>query len=1106
MSRFKEYFTNPYGTFAVEADEENVLRIYKLQNGKAPETDDEANVYTNLCVKQLEEYFSGDRKYFSFPYKLTGTDFENRVWEEIAKIPYGRTISYKELAERAGSPQSVRAVANAVGGNKLLFCIPCHRITGGDGTLAGSAAGLPLKEHLLQLEQQPMTFTKYNFYEEQKRRGIDYSNRITGRFLYEEGDPLFEAEPDAILHNHKTHVFPVSFDLQGCSGFTVECQCDLEQQEADPAYDTGAYTADGPVRQGGGGAEISIKFYNASDTYTSKATLSPGENKFHFDVNDMKFTQVYKMAVSVGAPVTGLKLSKLYVLDNYFRYHGQAHFYTAEGCALEEEDHTLRCKINGSGTVESCVLPDTSKSAYNMMMPRRNTIFVVLKNLSTAASVKLYYKTTLHPEYREENAVTVKISRAPEYRAYYFNLSATPGCEGRLLQFKLCLQGSGELLLREYSFEEERKIEQNAGRITSCTADGESVTVTGTITNTNLEEISEGIVTIYAATMADESGGPEGKEQVASIPLCQAAQGGIGGGEFGRTDFAVMGIPFHCGKITRLPFQFCAYLNANGRSIPIGERFYIENYMEFDTNPYEFQLPDSVVRVTDDIYGAKGDACTDDTDAIQKAIDAVWKQGGGTVILPGSAGIGDSTAAFYGRRYRVTNLLLRSRVNLHFEPGAVLWQSPIFRDYRYVPSYGHDIAIPNVNWTHALHVANLPTLQCEYSEYVKITGFGKIRSVDTGAEEGVNMPGYSTGCPDRIHQIPIGFYEVNHIELRDFEIVRSSNYHCGLYGCSYIYAANLKMHEVRCVSGDGFGLSKGSHHVALHRNFFQSNDDGVVLSGCYFDPRGRVWWKSRLGRHGGTRHVKITHSYLNSGGGKALAFITWGTSDANYEMQEVSDITAYGNYLTCTNPVGTWPDNPYNGKQPFDNSETEDYSPVKSVRIFNNRYEGNCTIGPIRATDFISDCGIYSSDDFQNSNFQISLQPNLSNWSYKRNKMKDSVAVHAVQGKICGVMRFFRYGDTSLYQGLHLLAGAHKCTFDLMTGETGVYLFAQNINTGEIIAESHVTEPGQFASRELKFSLAEDANVYVGLRHPADMTADEEFAALERAHMESVEL
>ena len=103
-------------------------------------------------------------------------------------------------------------------------------------------------------------------------------------------------------------------------------------------------------------------------------------------------------------------------------------------------------------------------------------------------------------------------------------------------------------------------------------------------------------------------------------------------------------------------------------------------------------------------------------------------------------------------------------------------------------------------------------------------------------------------------------------------------------------------------------------------------------------------------------------------------------------------------------------------------------------------------------------------------------------------------------------MRFFRYGDTSLYQGLHLLAGAHKCTFDLMTGETGVYLFAQNINTGEIIAEAHVAETGQFACRELKFTLTEDANVYVGLRHPADMTSDEEFTALARAHMESVEL
>ncbi len=1100
MNRFKEYLTVPFGVVEAEADEEAVLSIRLLRKGEAPEEGCESNLYTGLCLQQLKEFFAGDRKAFSFPYRLTGTDFQNGVWEEIAKIPYGETISCKELAERAGSSQNIAAVSEAAAANRLLFCIPVHRIS--DSALLPGFDGKLMAE-LQELEKKPTIFTKYNYYEEQLRRGMGRSNKITGRFLYDVGEALFELEEELVLNAGKTYTFPVSFDLSGCSGFALEGICDLESIPDDPAFQTGAYTAEGSVFSGASGARAIVTLRRDSNRFTTAASLSPGTNMLYFDINEMSFSRVSELSVSVTAPLRSLKLFKLNVLDNYFRYRGQEHFYTFSGGMLSEESYTLRCKLSGACELESPVFPDTSKSVYNMRMPRRNTVFIVLKNLSTAARLRLYYRTTLHPEYCEENSVEAELIRSPEFKAYYFNLSATPGCEGRLLQFKLSLSGSGDLILREYSFEEEKPFLENAGEIRSCIAQDEEITIKGCISKRYAEAGS--VISVYATTMREESNRPEGKECVASVPLRHAASEGQECAAEDQIPFTVEHIPLRSGPITRLPYQFAAYLTANGRTIPLGERFYIENYMDFDSNPYQFLLPSYQVCATDAPYGAKGDACTDDTDAIQSAIDTVWKQGGGTVILPGTEEEENEQTKFYGRRYRITNLLLRSRVELHFEKGAVLWQSPVYRDYKYAPVYGHDMAVPNVNWTHCLHVANLPTIQCANSEYVKITGFGKIRSVDTGAEEGVQMPGYSTGCPDRIHQIPIGFYETKRIELRDFELVRTNNYHIGLYGCAYVYAANLKLHEVRCVSGDGFGLSKGSHHVALNRNFLQSNDDGVVLSGCYFDPRGLVWWKSRLGKHGGTRHVRIAHSYLNSGGGKALAFITWGTSDPNYEYQEISDITAYDNYLISTNPVGAWPDNPYNGKAPFDNSETDDYSPVKSVRIFNNKYEGNCTIAPIRATDFLSDCGICSADDFQNRDFCISRQPNLSNWSYKKNKKRDSVSVRRIGGKICGVMQYFKEGDTSLYQGLHLLAGAHKCTFEVMTGATGAYLFVQNIRTGEILAERHIISPEAFQSFELKFMLSEDSDLYLGVRHPADMTSEEDFTALQKASMESVE-
>ena len=83
-----------------------------------------------------------------------GTPFQQKVWREIKKIPRGKTVTYKELARRVGKPRAVRAVANAVGANKLLVTIPCHRVVRSDGTLGGYAGGLSAKKKLLALEQK----------------------------------------------------------------------------------------------------------------------------------------------------------------------------------------------------------------------------------------------------------------------------------------------------------------------------------------------------------------------------------------------------------------------------------------------------------------------------------------------------------------------------------------------------------------------------------------------------------------------------------------------------------------------------------------------------------------------------------------------------------------------------------------------------------------------------------------------------------------------------------------------------------------------------------------------------------------------------------------
>ncbi|MDO5580156.1 MAG: methylated-DNA--[protein]-cysteine S-methyltransferase [Planctomycetia bacterium] len=104
--------------------------------------------------RELEEYFSGKRETFDIPVVPKGTPFMQRVWKELLKIPYGSTLSYKDIAIKVGSPKGFRAVGGAVHRNPVPILIPCHRIIGANGSLVGFANGLDLKRLLLDLEKK----------------------------------------------------------------------------------------------------------------------------------------------------------------------------------------------------------------------------------------------------------------------------------------------------------------------------------------------------------------------------------------------------------------------------------------------------------------------------------------------------------------------------------------------------------------------------------------------------------------------------------------------------------------------------------------------------------------------------------------------------------------------------------------------------------------------------------------------------------------------------------------------------------------------------------------------------------------------------------------
>lgn len=104
------------------------------------------------AVEQLGEYLSGSRTEFTLKINPPGTDFQKKVWKKLQAIPYGKTMTYQEIANELGDPKVIRAAASANGKNPIAIIVPCHRVIGSDGSLTGYAGGLSRKQWLLEHE------------------------------------------------------------------------------------------------------------------------------------------------------------------------------------------------------------------------------------------------------------------------------------------------------------------------------------------------------------------------------------------------------------------------------------------------------------------------------------------------------------------------------------------------------------------------------------------------------------------------------------------------------------------------------------------------------------------------------------------------------------------------------------------------------------------------------------------------------------------------------------------------------------------------------------------------------------------------------------------
>ena len=146
----------PLGRMSVQGDGEFVTGLYMPQHKGWQGPDDswrQSDAAFTTIREQLAEYFAGARQEFDVPLKLVGTPFQQQVWRELVRIPFGTTITYAELARRVGKPSASRAVGHANGRNPVSILVPCHRVIGANGKLTGYAGGIDKKEWLLNWER-----------------------------------------------------------------------------------------------------------------------------------------------------------------------------------------------------------------------------------------------------------------------------------------------------------------------------------------------------------------------------------------------------------------------------------------------------------------------------------------------------------------------------------------------------------------------------------------------------------------------------------------------------------------------------------------------------------------------------------------------------------------------------------------------------------------------------------------------------------------------------------------------------------------------------------------------------------------------------------------
>lgn len=153
--QFTTYYQSPVGLLKIIGTEHFISEVsFHDTSQKPPSRKKNLPPLLIQCIEQLIQYFNGQLQVFDLPLNQVGTSFQQDVWNELMNIPFGKTISYLELARRIGDNKATRAVANANGKNNVVIIVPCHRVIGASGKLVGYGGGLWRKQWLLEHESK----------------------------------------------------------------------------------------------------------------------------------------------------------------------------------------------------------------------------------------------------------------------------------------------------------------------------------------------------------------------------------------------------------------------------------------------------------------------------------------------------------------------------------------------------------------------------------------------------------------------------------------------------------------------------------------------------------------------------------------------------------------------------------------------------------------------------------------------------------------------------------------------------------------------------------------------------------------------------------------